>query len=341
MLENILKRFQRGYTDVVGVDLGNIATKVVRLKKINDGVQILGADLLAPVAMMREPGQAPAVAGSLHLPKSLKARHVALTVSSPAAVIKLLTFPTHADKSPDSQVSELLGLGNVAEFRMAYEPVAGAPRGETRVLAVALPDAVAHAACGLFHSGIPAPCSIEISGLASLTAYRRGPGREHREECVAFMDFGGTGTLLAFINKGTVVMIRKFDFGVRDILKAIRDSLGVEADVALGILTEGSFDISAMLRQSLETFLQQVVISWDFVERRDNTRIEKLFVCGGAAGLRTWSEEIRKKTGIAPLFWNPFEAVRNGPEAVPAPLKGQESRFAGALGAALAMLGEI
>lgn len=341
MLENLLKRFRRGYTDVVGVDLGGVATKVVRLRKKDDGVEVLGADLLAPVAMPGGPGAAPAAHNALHLAKPLRGRYAALAVSSPAAVIKLLTFPTHSDKSADSQVSELLGLSNAAEYRMAYESVAGAPRGETRVLAVALPDAVAQAACGLFRTGIPAPCSIEISGLSSLTAYRRGPGREHREDCVAFIDFGGTGTLLAFLNKGHLAMIRKFDFGTRDIVKAIRENLGVETDVALGILTEGSFDISNVLRQSMESFLQQLVISWDFVERRDNTRIENLFVCGGASGVRTWGEEIRKKTGIAPTFWNPFVAVRNGEEALPASLKGQESRFAGALGAALAMLGEF
>lgn len=337
IVANFLTWFQRGYTDVVGVDVGGTATKAVRLKKGKAGITLMAADLL-PVALRPGEGAAAPVT-PIHLPKPLRARNVALAISSPVAVVKLLNLPAHSDKSADSHVSELLGLGDTSEFRVAYETVART-RAETKVLAVAIPDQIPHAACGLFPAGRPAPCSIEISGLCSLTAYARGPGKENREQCVAVMDFGAYVTTVAFFNKGVLSLIRKFDFGISAILKRLKESLGVETEVALGILTDGSFDISQVLHQAMESFLQQAVISWDFVERRENTHVTKLFVSGGTAGLRSWSEEVRKKTGLDPEFWDPFAGLQIHPGAVPERLKGQEPRLSAALGAAMAVIGE-
>jgi len=340
MVANFLKWFQRGYTDVVGVDVGGTATKAVRLKRTKDGVfHLLAADFL-PRAVLPDGAEGAAVpVAPLQLPKPLRARYVALALSSPATVIKLLTFPAHSDKSKDSQVSDLLGLGNAAEYRMAYESVAES-RSESKVLAVAMPDRIAHAACGFFPAGKPAPCSLEFSGLCSLTAYTRGPGKENRDQCVAVMDFGAYITTVAFFNKDALCLIRKFDFGASGILKRLEENLGVETDVAVGILTDGSFDITHVVHQAMESFLQQVAISVDFVERRENSRVSKLFVCGGVSGMRSWGQEIQKKLGLEPVYWDPFKGLPAKPGALPARLKGQEPRFSAAVGAALAVIGE-
>ena len=52
-----------------------------------------------------------------------------------------------------------------------------------------------------------------------------------------------------------------------------------------------------------------------------------------------WGQEIEAATGQKPVLWNPFEGIQLQPGAYPERLKGQEARFAAALGAALSMLG--
>lgn len=334
-LTDWVKHFQRRRTDVVGVDVGTTALKVVRLKVVNRTPTVVAIDLLPAVALLAGAG----VPVPVVLPKVLHGRHVALAYSGPGALVKLLTFPTHSEKTPETQVNELMGLADASDYRMAYELVSET-RTEMRALAVAMPDQSAARLCALFPSGTPAPYSIEVSGLASMTAFVRGPGRRHLEEAVAVVDFGASVTMVAFYNKGALSLIRKFDFGASAILKTVREALGVDAEVAQGILADGSFDVSQAIRQAMESFLQQFVISRDFVERREDCHIVGLYICGGIAGMQGWARELQSAAGLEPVSWNPFGEMAMLPTAIPDSLKGQEARFTAALGAAWAVLDE-
>jgi len=336
----ILKRFRRAYTDIVGVDIGVTGVKAVRLRADAQGVTLVAADILPPVLVPASSDAVKGVLPALHLPKVLRARFVAMAVSGQAGMIKLLTFPPHAEKTTEMQVSELMGIGDSRDYRLAYELISDT-RSEIKVLAVALPLVTVHSLCQLFPTGTPAPCSIEMSGLASLTAFGRAPGRTPPEDGVAVVDFGASVSIVAFFNRGSLVLLRKFDFGTSAVLKKVQEGLGVDLDVALGIMADGSFDISQIVRHAMESFVQQLVISRDFVERRENCHVRQLYVCGGPASLRSWGTEVQSATGLELIFWNPFDGLTVAPGALDAKWKGQESRFTGAVGAALGMLGTL
>lgn len=329
-IQALLKFFQADRKDVLGLDFGASGTKVVRLKTTEEKTSLLAADILPPVS-------AAGGSASITVPRPLQARYAAIATSTPGAVVKLLTLPLHSDKPTDVHVNELMGLGDSTDFRVGYEHVFDS-RTERRVLAVALPDASARAFCHLFPTGIPAPCSIEVAGLATMTAFARGPGANHKSDTVAALDFGATTTYVAFFNKGVMSLIRKFDFGSIQILKKLQESLGVEEEVAFGILYDQSFDVSKILRQTMEPFLQQMTISWDFVERRENSAISHFYVCGGLTAMKSWQDEVKETTGHEPATWNPFASLDVQPSAIPSRLIGQESRFAAAIGAAYGVM---
>ncbi len=333
-LTDIITIFRRNYSDVLGLDIGASGTKAVRIKRIH-GVATVTAVGVLPVVSL--PGSSETAVEPYHVPKLLKARYAAIAVSKGGGIVKLLTFPVHAGKSNDEHVNELMGLGEASQYRLGYETILE-NRAEVRALAVALPDAVARNICQLFPIGVPAPCSIEMSGLASLTTFKLVHGRESVEDGYAVIDFGAAVTLVAFFHKNTLALVRKFDFGSTHVLKKLQESLGVDQDVALGILNDGSFDVTKVVHQAMEAFLQQLIISWDFVERRENTHIGKLYACGGGVGLNLWSQEMEAATGLAPIICNPFAELAVQPGAIPEEFKGQEPRFAAAVGAALAML---
>lgn len=333
-LSGLIKVFKRNYSDILGVDVASSGTKVVRIKRLNGQPTLLAADVL-PAIPLSEPPPVPSF--SKHLPKAMKARYVALTTSGGGAIMKILAFPPVAEKSTADQVGELMGLGASSDFRIGYELVSEA-RAEVKVLAVALPNPVARTLFGLFPEGVPAPCSLEVSGLAGLTAYQRGLGSRHPEDGVAVVDCGSVNTQVAFFVKGVLVLLRKFDFGANNILKKLQDNLGVDQEVAAGILNDGSFDVVRIVHQAMESFLQQLVISWDYVERRENIRISKLYAGGGGVLLRLWGQEVETATGQKPVLWDPFDGLVIQPGAYPERLKGQEIRFSAAVGAALGML---
>jgi Tfp pilus assembly PilM family ATPase len=332
-LAEYLRRFKRGYTDVLGLDVAGSGIKAVRLRRVNEKLSVVAAEIL-PVTPL--PETLMESTGAMVLPKPLRARYVAMATSEPGSIVKLLTIPAHSDKTTDVHVHELMGMSEAAEYRLSYEQVASS-RTEVKVLAVGMPLQGVQSLCDRFPVGTPAPCSIEVSGLAAMTAHAWGPGRQHLDDCLAVVDFGSRMTLVSFFNKGTMVMIRKFDVGATSILKKLQDSLGVDGDVAMGILSDGSFDISQIVHQTMESFLQQLIISWDFVERRENTRIARLYACGGGASISCWAHEIQGVTGQEPVLWSPFDGLVASEELL-GRWKGQESRFAAAVGVALGVM---
>jgi Tfp pilus assembly PilM family ATPase len=255
------------------------------------------------------------------------------------AVVKLLNVPAQGEKAGDLPLHDLLGLTDDAHYRIGYEILGpGTSRSDSRLLAVAVPEAQAQAVCRLFPSGTPAPCSMEIAGLAVMTAFQHGPGGACAGECVGIVDFGASVSVLAIFNRGVLVLIRKFDFGTEAILKRVQESLGVDAETAQGILADGSFDVSQVAREVMAGFTQQLIISRDFVERRENCRMRKLYASGGVVGARDWQAEVQATVGLVPEPWNPFEGLSLAPGAVPDTLRGMEPRFAAAVGAALGSL---
>ena len=154
------------------------------------------------------------------------------------------------------------------------------------------------------------------------------------------VDSGSRVSFLGIFNKGVLVLIRKLDFGTSAILKKLQERLGVDAETAQGIVADTSFDISQALHDSMEVFIRQMVISRDFVEGRENCHVARLYACGGAVHFRHWVSEVQSAVGLPTETWNPFEGFPAGPLAIPENVKGDASRFAAAVGAALGTIEE-
>jgi Tfp pilus assembly PilM family ATPase len=321
--------------DVVGLDISSTGVKAVRLKRQDGAFLLLAADFIRPPsASTSSPDKSPSPE-PLIIPKQLRGRHAAIAVSGEAGIIKLLTFPGHFDQSAEAQISEYMGIENPSRYRLAYKVISES-RTESRVLAVALPEEAAGAACMILPSGLPAPHSLEISGLASLTAFLNGPVSGHGDESVGIVDFGARVSTVAFFNKTLLALVRKLEMGTEKIVQKVCERLGVDATTAEQILFDGSFDISQPMAEVLDSFAKQIIISRDFVERRENCRVKKIYVCGGVATSASWLSQIRAATGADVGPWNPFGGMQTVAGSLPERLQGQESRFAAALGAAMA-----
>lgn len=333
ILTRIAERFKPKRTDVVGLDIASTALKAVRMRKNASSAVVTAAVMLPPLDRLEEAHER-----ALNLPRNLKARYVSIALSGQNASLKLFTIPGHFDESAEAQISEYMGLENPSEYRLGYK-VVSADHGESRVLAVALPEAEAAAAIGLFPHGLPAPCSLEVSGLAAMTAFVRSPAAAEGH-AVGVIDFGAKTSVVAFFNKRVLALVRKLDIGSETLLNRVSQSLGVDTPTAEQILSDGSFDISQALSEVMDPFVKQLIISRDFVERREDCRIGRIHVTGGVVASRNWANHLKKALGVELASWNPFEGLAVEPQAIPEPMRAHESRFAAAVGAALATLEE-
>ncbi len=334
--EKLKTTSRRGPSDLVGVDIATTGTKVVRARRGKDKPILAGLELLPPIPLKElELDENDSYLRGI-LPKALLANYACLTSTGNSAVVRLLSLPGHTEQTQmvESQVREHIGLEG--EYRLGYV-ITTPPKGktETKMLVAALPEPEAQILLGLAPIGAPAPVSIEIAGLSVLNAFLHGAGVALEQESFGVLDAGARVCFLALFSKGNLALVRKFDFGGEAITAKVQQQLGVNREIAQGIISDGSFDISQSVHEVMDPFLRQLSISRDFVERREDCRLSKLYLSGGMNLSRYWVDELKKATGMGTETWDPFEAFSVSSNVIPPELAGQKSRFAAAVGAVL------
>ena len=322
-------RLQSAPSDCVGIDFGVASTKLARLRRAGSDITLVAAEVLQ------------ADVGDLVIPPRLRARCAALATSRGKPVTKLLTFPGVIDAAFEARIPKTLGLREEDDCRVSYRLInEGLGRTEARALAVALPKTEADPIIQRFATGHPAPLSLEISPLATLTAFEYGPVTEAHGQALGLIDFGSTLTTLSFFHRGNLVLMRQFDFGTQNVLDRVKSSLHVDTETAQGILADSAFDISELLRELVSPIINQFVVSRDFVERHENCTDVKLYAIGGIALSQASLRELEHalNTDVAP--WDPLASLNIGPEAMDDATHAQSWRLAAAIGAALSALEE-
>lgn len=338
LIQTWIRKLDRTPRDVVGIDFGSSNIKCVRLRRQNQTLILESAAFLPPFHMPADPDPA-YIPPPLSLPRSLLAPYCALVVPSELAVLKILTFPGEFTSETENQIVSHMGLDKPDEYRINYKVLQyGTPRSESRVLAGAYPDRFAAVLPRLFPSGPPAPFSLEIAGLASLSALLSLPDGGFGAGVVGSLEIETHSSVFAVFHRGLLVLIRKFNFGIDSLLSAIRQGLDVSPQIAYNLLSTGSIDVSQWTAGMVQPFVKQLLVSRDFVERRENATLSRLFVCGAGARLAPIRKEIQQAFDMELREWNPLDGLTLSPHALSEEVQGEEGRLAAAVGAARAVL---
>jgi Tfp pilus assembly PilM family ATPase len=323
------KRSQRRHNDLIGIDFANTATKVVRLKQIGNEVSLTGIDLLPAVDFS-------SASPKIELPRNLLTYYSCLAYSRPEAIVRLVNTPLPAEDEnlQDAKLRELLSVGE--DFRVASRLIKrGKGRQDSSLLAAAMPQDDVGFMLSMFPAGPPAPASLELSGLAFISAFMHARGKECANEAVCLIDSGELSSTYVFLNQGTVVLIGKMNFGSRTLRNRLAEDLGVDEELASSILNDRSINISSSLNSVLGPLMKQVSISKDFIERHQGCRVGKLYVSGGLSLLPSWSAEVGHMLQFNAIPWSPLENIRVESDILSPDIECQATRFAAAVGAAL------
>ncbi len=337
VLSELRQKIFKSPTDVLGLDLAAGSVGAVRLRSDGKNIHLVAADLLTGVTIPPADGM---TVEPFTVPKPLCAHYAALAVAAPGTLVKLLSIPGRFGDADAQRLVDDLGIEREDDYRISYSIISegGRTARETRVLAAALPQDYAESALALLPKGRPAPYSLEISGLAALNGFIQEPGDDRASSTVGVLEGGETQTMFAIFHKAQPVLVRNFDFGEETVIAKVGEKLGVDANTAKGFMTDGSFDVSAILQQSLETVFKQIVISKEFVERRENCSLSEIMLSGALSVIRGMDEAVKQFLGTEVRKWNPFSRLTVAPQALPESLSGQESRFTAAFGAAMAAM---
>lgn len=316
----------RRLTNLLALDFAASGVKAVRLKKNKDHIALAAADIL-PLSGA-DAAERPA------LSKSLSAYYTAVCATMDNVILRVFTQTLPEDEDIEALVRD--NLSAPKDYRTAGLILSRA-RGkrDSTVLGVAIPEPTVQRYLTLFASGAPAPHSFEPSGLAAFSAFLFTRGQQTENQTVCLIETGARCTYAAFLHRNQLQLVNRFDVGGDTLQRQVQASLGVDADMAGAILAGGSVDVSAPVRQALNPFTRQLSIYREFVERQNKSTLSAVYISGGLAGSHYWQNAVKEVLGFIPQGWNPFEKIEVPPGVFPENLRGQESRFAAAVGAAL------
>lgn len=328
------KPTQRGVSDLVGLDFATTATKVVRLKKARGGFTLTGIDMLPPVDFSQ-------AAHRVELPRNLTSYYCCLAYSGLDAVVRIVNAPLPAESHSltDNKLRELLNISE--DYRVAsYLTKHGKGRQDSSFLVAAIPNDDARFLLNMFPVGPPAPASIEVAGLSFMGAFFNARGEACAERAVCLIEAGEEVSYFVFVNKGQVTLAGKFNFGGKQLRSKVVAELGVDDELAATILKDQSINITSTIEDVMKPFLKQLSISKDFVERHQGCRIFNVYVSGGVSLLPHWTSVVSDGLKANVVTWSPLENIQYDPEMIPDELRGQEARFAAAIGAVIGGLQE-
>lgn len=319
-------------TDVVGVDFGTTSTKLVRIRKSGGKLSLVDADVMPMFDLRSGDGS-----HKLTVPKKLNAPYVAACHAGEESHVRFMFISSKLNdaRSIQQRVGKSLGLGK--EFRVGYTIVEkGKDEMDHKVLAAGMPLVEVQNLRRLFASRHPSLVSLEVAGLSALNSFSHTPAARESEGIVCYLEAGAASTFISFFLDGELRLVRKFDHGSVYIQRRIQDVLNINEDDALTVLFE---DATPLLDQSLDpiaTLTQEISISCKFVERNENSAIQRVYASGGLSYSPYWTYTIAEIMGCEVRPWNPFTS--NGMANYPKGVTGVESMFTPAVGAALALL---
>jgi Tfp pilus assembly PilM family ATPase len=326
---NSTNREQSRFSDLIGVDFSSTGTKVVRIKQGKGSLVLAGMDILPAVDLSEETVRLP-------LPRNLTTNYCCLSYTGKQAVVRMInTNVAHeVENLPEKKIRELLNITD--EFRVSARLIKrGKDRQDSSFLAAAIPNNDVERLVGMFPSGPPAAASLEISGLAFVTAFLHARGAECADSTVCLLETGETMSHFAFLTNGLITLVGKMPFGAKTLREKLAQDLGLDEELAASILSDTSVNISSSIASILIPYIKQLSISKDFIERHQGGRISRLYISGGLSLLPSWGIEVGRLLGTHVAHWSPLENIEYSPETYGDDMIRQATRFSAAIGAAI------
>ncbi|NQT02478.1 MAG: type IV pilus assembly protein PilM [Planctomycetes bacterium] len=314
-------------TEILGLDIGSSAVKLVRLCKDDAGYAVAAAGI-AEIAVGEEE--------NIHL-NTVKAirecfesvpgmtKMAVCGLSGPEVAVRDFEFPSLTTSELDGAVlfeaSQACPF-NAAESAVDYHLIPDADtdasdgRGDdkTRGILVAATNGLITGKKRLTEEAALKCVLMDIEGLALLNCFN-GLASGSEKSTTAILNVGSSGTTVAIMGGNGWPFIRDMTFAGDDIIKQIAADKGMSTENVKRILSGDSTTAQTDLHDSLERNCQKLIDDVSntlryYAAQEQSTRVEKIFVCGGFALAKGFIELLNSQPGVEAVLWNPFDKIR-------------------------------
>ena len=315
-------------TEVLGLDIGSSAVKVVRLRKDDGGYAVTAAGIteIAPTTSFREVNDGGeednnhqnTINAIRECFESVgrKTKLAVCGVSGPEVAVRDFEFPLLSTEEIDGAVS--FEATQVCPFNAADSAVVHhlIPNGDdkTRGILVAATNAMIKSKVQLTKEAALKCVLMDVDGLALLNCFN-GLTDESERSTTAILNVGSSGITVAIMGGNGRPFVRDMTFGGDNIIKQIAADKAMSTEDVKGILLGDSTAAQMKLHNNFEKACQKLIVDVSetlryYAAQKQSTPVEKIFVCGGFALVRGFVELLNSRLSVEAVLWNPFEKIR-------------------------------
>ncbi len=309
--------------EVLGLDIGSSAVKIVALKKDDNGYSVI-ASSMRDIATSEDDGQhrtntVRAIRKCFEQAR-IKIKMAVCGVSGPEVAVRDFEFPPLS--AEDIEAAVLLEASQVCPFN-ADDSAVGyhlIPNGDdkTRGVLVAAMNTLVKSKVQLAKEARLNCVLMDVDGLALLNCFNGLVNRHQKSETnqtVAILNVGGTHTTLAIMDNNGWPFIRDMTYAGNDIIAQI----AAENNTSIEIVRGNLFDNSSVDDQELHECLEKACMKLTgdvgetlryYSAQSASSNVEKLFICGGFALAGGFVELLNSRLGVEAVLWNPFDKLR-------------------------------
>jgi type IV pilus assembly protein PilM len=321
----------------VGIDIGTSSIKLIELQDKNGKLELLKC---AANAILGEDVKT-SLKDLLTLTKpSSKAANISL--SGPSVIVRYIEMPPMKKEELRSAIKFEGGKYipfDINEAILDSVVLDKSPTGSAnRVLLVAAKKDKVKACMEMFKEIGLDIAAIDVDSMAVLNSFQR-LGLESKQESVyAIINIGARFSNINIISNGYPSFTRDIMWGGADITNRIKELLGLKHDEAEALKrgsAERKTEIARIAMPSLEKFISEIRMSFDYFETQFGRNIERLYISGGASYLFNMRDFLKESLGTEIISWNPFDGIKILDGSSDKNLVNSPAQFAVALGLAL------
>lgn len=307
--------------EVVGLDVGSSAVKIVGLRRDNGryGVTAAGMVEIEPDGdddHRAELNAAKAISRCFES-AGIQSKLAVCSVCGPEVAVRDFKFPSLAAEEIEGAV--MLEAGQVCPFDTAHGSIDYQVMSDSdnciRGMLVAATNKVIRRKVQLAKKASVDCVLMDVDGLALLNCLneyeQRQPGC-----AAAVLNVGRSYTTLAAMGDNGLPFIRDIACAGDHIAKKIAAQTGQPIETVTAILfgkQAAEFDLQGSLEKACERLIVDVNETLRFYAAQEKLSIaEKIYICGGFALVREFVEVLNRRLAVKAVLWNPFDRMSGG-----------------------------
>jgi type IV pilus assembly protein PilM len=307
--------------EVIGVDIGSSSVKMVQLRRNNGSWALTAAGV---VEIAQGPGSGGAGEGQIvaALKECLRStgvgtRTAVCGVSGPEVAVRPFTFPALPLEEMEGAIrleaSQLCPF-NIDDCAVSYQVISEGEQGVSGILVAATNKVIGRKKRCAEGASLQ-PVLMDVDGLALLNCFNEVE-RPAADRTIAVLNVGGSWANLGIMGRESPPFVRDIACPGDEIAELVGGEQEFSAGAGTQTLPVGASDDrprrkpNGTVEGGLDKLAEDINETLRYYTARERSAfVEKLFVCGGPAGVEGFVEWLGRQLGLDAVLWNPLKKI--------------------------------